>query len=50
MAENWAASGWRLTPELMALLNRIRFNRKNAAAMHLRRAAGRILRVLRLRS
>jgi diketogulonate reductase-like aldo/keto reductase len=50
MAENCAASGWRLTPEQMALLDRIRFDRKNAAALHARRAVGRILRVLRLRA
>jgi len=50
MAENCAASGWRLTSEQMVMLDRIRFARKNAAALQLRRAAGRVLRALRLRS
>jgi diketogulonate reductase-like aldo/keto reductase len=50
MAENCAASGWRLSAEHMAMLDRIQFERKNLALMHLKRTAGRILRKLRLRT
>jgi diketogulonate reductase-like aldo/keto reductase len=50
MEENCGASGWRLTAEQIAMLDRVRFDRKSLAALRLSRATRGILRKLRLRA
>jgi diketogulonate reductase-like aldo/keto reductase len=50
MEENCGSSGWGLTAEQLAMLDRIRFERQSLAALHLGRVTRSILRRLKLRA